>query len=64
MSFLEKHKERLPGTYARAIVLCDNSGCLKTRNSEVGSNMEHFRNMQDASSALKRLNSGIAQSGG
>lgn len=64
MSFLEKHKERLPDTYARAIALCDNSGCLKTRNSEVGSSMEQFRNMQDASSALKYLIQGIAQSGG
>ena len=64
MSFLKKHKECLPDTYARAIALCDNSGCLKTRNSEVGSSMEHFRNMQDASSALKYLVQGIAQSGG
>jgi hypothetical protein len=64
MSFLEKHKERLPDTYARAVALCENSGCLKTRNSDYSSSMEHFRNMQHASAALKYLVQGVAKSGG
>jgi hypothetical protein len=63
MSFLEKHKDRLPDTYARAATLCESSGCLKTSNSDYSSSMEHFRDMQDASSALKYLIQGIAQRG-
>jgi len=62
MSFLEKHKERLPDTYARAVTLCNNVGCLKTANDEYNTSMEHFRNMQDGSLALKYLVKGIAQS--
>ena len=61
MSFLEKHKERLPDTYARAVALCENSGCLKSEGSE---GMEHFRSMQDASTSLKYLIQGVAKSGG
>ena len=64
MSFLEKHKDRLPDTYNRAVTLCNNSGCLRTANGEYSTSMEHFRNMQDASYALKYLIQGIAQSGG
>ena len=64
MSFLEKHKDRLPDSYSRAVVLCENSECLKTKNAEGLTSMEHFRNMQDASTALKYLVQGISQSGG
>jgi hypothetical protein len=63
LSFLEKHKERLPDTYARAVTLCENAGCLKTMNTGYSSSMEHFRDMQDGSSALKYLIQGLAQSG-
>ncbi|MNL44830.1 hypothetical protein D3C87_1674310 [compost metagenome] len=64
MSFLEKHKDRLPDSYYRAVVLCENSECLKTKNAEGLTSMEHFRNMQDASTALRYLVQGISQSGG
>lgn len=64
LSFLEKHKAELPDTYARAAALCENSGCLKTNNREYSSSMEHFQNMQDGASAMRRLIQGIAKSEG
>jgi hypothetical protein len=64
LSFLEKYKTELPDTYARAASLCENAGCLKTSNGEYSSSMEHFRNLQDASSAMHYLIQGIAKSEG
>lgn len=62
LSFLEKHREQLPDTYKRAVSLCENTGCFKAVNGDYSSSMEHFQNMQDASSAMKYLIQGIAKS--
>lgn len=64
LSFLEKHKAELPDTYQRAQTLCENTGCLKASNGDYNSSMEHFRDLQDASSAMKYLVQGIAKSEG
>lgn len=62
LSFLEKHKEQLPDTYSRAVLLCENSKCLKTRNGDYDEHMNHFRDMQDISATIKYLIQGIARS--
>lgn len=61
LSLLEKHRDSMPDTYTRAVALCERSGCLETNNGEYRASMEHFRNMHDASAALRYLVQGIAQ---
>lgn len=64
LSFLEKHKDRFPDTYLRAVKLCENSGCLNTGHVGRDANrMSHFLSMQEASGAMEFLLRGIAASG-
>lgn len=59
LSFLEKYKTRFPETYARAVKVYESSGMFAASDS---SSMEHFRNLQDGSSAMYFLLKGIAAS--
>jgi len=59
LSFLEKYKARFPETYAKAAKVCENSGMFAASES---SGMEHFRNLQQGSSAMYFLLEGIAAS--
>jgi hypothetical protein len=64
LSFLEKHKDRFPETYVRAVTLCENSGCVKSGYSGKEANStNHFYSMQEASGAMEYLVKGIAVSG-
>lgn len=60
LSFLEKFKDRLPDTYARAVKLCENSGCLDSGYGKDQNSMTHFYSMQEASAAMEYLMRGIA----
>lgn len=60
LSFLEKNKLHFPDTYARAVKLCETSGCAGTSDTGSRDEMEHFRRMQDASGAMFYLMKGIA----
>lgn len=60
LSFLEKHQAPLPETYARAKALCENTDCLKVENADYSLGTEHFRNLQDATMAMRYLVEGIA----
>jgi hypothetical protein len=63
LSFLEKHKDRFPDTYARALKLCEDSGCMKSGYSDNSGAYLHFLSMQEGSSAMEYLLRGIAASG-
>jgi hypothetical protein len=62
LSFLEKHKLRLPDTYARAVKLCENSGCAESGYAKGANSLEHYYSMQEASGAMESLIRGIAVS--
>ena len=64
LSFLEKHKQRFPDTYARAVKLCENSGCAESGYGKDANSSQHFWSMQEGSSAMVFLMRGIAASAG
>ena len=53
--FLEKHKDKYPETYSRAIEFCKNSNCTG-KYEDVG----HFSDMQNVSSSMRELIRGIS----
>lgn len=63
LSFLEKFKDRLPDTYARAVKLCENSGCLESGYGREANSYTHFLSMQEASGAMEYLLRGLAAGG-
>lgn len=63
LSFLEKFKDRLPDTYARAVKLCENSGCLESGYGKDANSYTHFLSMQEASGAMEYLLKGLAAGG-
>ena len=60
LSFLEKYKTRFPETYARAIKVCESSGMYVASSGSVG--LTHFSNLQQGSSAMYYLLTGITAS--
>jgi ArsR family metal-binding transcriptional regulator len=60
LSFLEKHRTRFPDTYARAVLLCERSGCLASGHGDGQNSMTHFYSMREASTALEYLMKGLA----
>jgi hypothetical protein len=59
LSFLEKYKARFPETYERAVKVCETSEMYKPTQS---TGMSHFENLQNGSSAMYYLLTGIAAS--
>jgi hypothetical protein len=64
LSFLEKHRQRFPDTYARAVKLCENSGCAESGYQKDANALQHFSSMQEGSSAMVFPMRGIAASAG
>ena len=61
LSFLEKHKEKLPSTYKRAVKLCNNNKCLDSNNSKSSiESYHHSLDIIDVSSAMKGLIRGLS----
>jgi len=60
LSFLEKHKDRLPDTYNRAVKLSENSGVLVNRQDDAMARLYQGWSMEETASAMKQLLSGIA----
>ena len=63
LSFMEKHKNRLPETYGRAVRLCESSGLLENARDRPNS-LSRFYTLQEASGAMEYLVKGIAASEG
>jgi hypothetical protein len=55
LAFLEKHRERYPDTYARAMQLCEKANCLGKYED-----LSHFSEMQKVSSSMRELIRGIS----
>lgn len=55
LAFLEKHRERYPDSYARAVQLCEQANCLGKDEK-----MSHFTEMQKVSSSMRELIRGIS----
>ena len=60
LSFLEKHKDRLPDTYNRAVKLSENSGVLVNRQDDGMARLYQGWSMEETAGAMKQLLSGIA----
>ena len=60
LSFLEKHKDRLPDTYNRAVKLSENSGVLVNRQDDGMARLYQGWSMEETAGAMQQLLSGIA----
>jgi hypothetical protein len=63
LSFLEKYKSQLPDTYARAEKVAEASGLYASGGSD-SNEIDHFANLQQGSSAMYYLLTGVAASNG
>lgn len=62
LSFLEKHKDLYPGTYDRALMLCEKNDCLGAKyGSKQKDSLDHAYNQIDVASAMQGILRGIGK---
>jgi hypothetical protein len=61
LTFLEKHRERFPDTYARAVQFAESAGVLKGQPDDLPERFNQRDALRDAAEAMKALLKGLGR---